>query len=120
MGTVYIIVCLERKLVYFETARCYTMYMKARIAKDAKVFTDIPNIGPAVAKRLLLLGLHEPKDLKGKDAFALYTKTCRLSGRREDPCLLDTYMAAVDFMDGAIARNWFMYTKSRKKKYPNI
>ncbi len=120
MQTVYIIVCLERKLVYLDTVHCYTVYMKARIANDAKVFTDIPNIGPAVAKRLVLIGLREPKDLKGKNAFALYTKTCELSGRREDPCLLDVYMATIDFMNGAIAKHWFMYTKTRKKKYPNI
>ena len=99
---------------------CYTWYMKARTASDAKVFTDIPNIGPAVAKRLISLGLREPKDLKRKDAFVLYTETCKRTGRREDPCLLDTYMAAIDFMDGGIPKNWFMYTKARKKKYPNI
>lgn len=94
--------------------------MKARTHAEAKKFSDIPNIGPAMVLDFEQLGLKKPSDLKGKDPFALYQKMCKITGHRHDPCVLDTYMAAVDFMNGAIARPWWKYTAERKKKYPNI
>ena len=94
--------------------------MKARSYKEVRKFEDIPNIGPAMVKDFQLLGLHEPKNLKRKDPFRLYKKMCQLSGVRQDPCVLDTYMAAIDFMNGAVARPWWYYTKQRKKEHPDL
>ncbi len=93
---------------------------KVARASEVKKFTDIPNVGKAVADKLVMLKLKSPQELKTKDAFALYTKLNKLTGMRHDPCLLDTFIAAIDFMNGAPARYWFYYTKDRKKKYPNI
>lgn len=93
---------------------------KARTAHEVKKFTDIPNVGKAVAEKLVQLKLKSPEELKTKDAFALYTKLNKLTGMRHDPCLLDTFIAAIDFMNGAPARYWFYYTKERKKKYSTI
>lgn len=64
-----------------------------------------------------LLGLTDPSDLKGNDPFALYKRLCALTGSVQDPCVLDTYMAAIDFMNGAPARPWWHYTPERKKRY---
>lgn len=94
--------------------------MKAKSATDVRVFTDIPNVGPRIANDFRQLGLKTPQDLVGKDAYELYQAMCRVSGTRQDPCVLDTYMAVVDFMTGAPARAWWEYTTNRKKKYPNI
>ena len=94
--------------------------MKAKFAKDVQKFRDIPNIGPAMERDFQKLGLKTPADLKKKDAFALYKKMCRISGMRQDPCVLDTYMAAIDFMNGAPARPWWAYTKTRKRVFPNV
>ncbi len=94
--------------------------MKAIRASEAKKFTDIPNVGPSMARDFELLGFSKPGDLKGKDAFGLYRKICEKTGARHDPCVLDTYMAAVDFMNGARAKPWWEYTSERKKRYPNI
>lgn len=85
--------------------------MKAIHARDAKKLEDIPNIGPRIANDLELLGIKAPLDLKGKDAYTLYQKMNALSGTRNDPCLLDVFIAAVDFMNGAPARPWYAYTK---------
>lgn len=93
---------------------------KAAHATEVKKFTDIPNIGPAMEADFKLLKLKTPGDLKNKDAFSLYTKLCKISGVRHDPCVLDTFIAAIDFMNGAPARPWWFYTKERKNKYPNI
>lgn len=94
--------------------------MKARSFKEVKKFQDIPNVGPAMARDFNLLGLNKPTDLIRKDPLALYKKMCKVSGVRQDPCVLDTYIAVIDFMNGAPAKPWFFYTKKRKKEHPNI
>jgi hypothetical protein len=94
--------------------------MKARLATEVKTFTDIPNIGPAMVRDFAQLGIKKPQDLKKQDPFKMYEKMCRVSGVRQDPCVLDTYLAAVDFMNGAPPHPWWHYTKGRKKNYPDI
>ncbi len=94
--------------------------MKAKSANEVVRFKDIPNIGPAMIRDFFLLGLKDPKHLNGKNPLQLYKKMCRISGVRQDPCVLDTYIAAIDFMNGKPARPWWSYTKFRKKEYPNL
>ena len=94
--------------------------MKATTAQAAKQLTDIPNIGPAMARDLRALGVTEPKDLKGKDALTLYRQLSKLTGQRQDPCVLDTFLAAIDFMNDAPARPWWWYTTARKRLYPYL
>lgn len=94
--------------------------MKATKATGVTKFQDIPNVGPAMERDFRLMGIRTPQDLKKKDAYRLYQKMCKLTHRRQDPCVLDTYMAVIDFMNGAPSKPWWSYTKIRKKKYPNI
>ena len=93
---------------------------KVSCIADARQFTDLPNIGPAMAGDLALLGIRRPQDLRGADARALYTRLCTLTRQRQDPCVLDTFMAAVDFAQGAPARPWWHYTAARKQQYPDL
>ena len=53
-------------------------------------------------------------DLRGQDAEQLFRRLCDLDGRRHDPCLLDTFVAAVDHANGAPARPWWYYSRQRK------
>jgi hypothetical protein len=94
--------------------------VKAKHFSEVREFRDIPNIGPAMVRDFTLLGLKSPSELKKQDPYKLYQKICKVSGVRQDPCVLDTYMAALDFMNGAPARPWFYYTKERKKRYSDI
>ncbi len=82
---------------------------------EVKKFTDIPNVGKAVAKNFATLGITDPQELSRRDPFELYSELCRITNTRHDPCLLDTFMAVVDFMNGAPPTPWFFYTKKRKK-----
>ena len=77
---------------------------------------QLPNIGPAVAADLRLLGVARPEDLIGHDPYALFDELCRLTKQRHDPCLLDTFIAAVRFMNGEPARPWWEYTRERKRE----
>jgi hypothetical protein len=75
---------------------------------------QLPNVGPAVARLLLRLGVERVADLRGQDAGALFERLCALDGRRHDPCLLDTFTAVVDYANGAPARPWWYYSRQRK------
>lgn len=87
---------------------------KAQCAAEVRRFTDIPNIGPAMAADFALLGLRTPQQLAQREPLQLYEALCRKTGVRQDPCVLDTFMAAVDFMRGAPPRPWWHYTAQRK------
>jgi hypothetical protein len=39
------------------------------------------------------------------------------TGQRQDSCVLDTFMAAVHFMEGGEARPWWSFTAERKRLY---
>ncbi len=90
---------------------------KARHAGECAQLEQLPNIGPSIAADLRLIGIRRPQDLVGQDAFALYRRLCQASGKRQDPCVLDTFMAAADFMRGAEPRPWWAYTAQRKQQY---
>jgi hypothetical protein len=77
---------------------------------------DLPNIGPSIAGDLRQLGIARPADLIGRDPYAMFEDLCRITGRRHDPCLLDTFIAVTDFMAGAPAKPWWRYTAGRKRK----
>ncbi len=96
------------------------MKKKARHATEALELTDIPNVGISIANDLRGLGITQPKQLVGQDAFALYQKINLNTGVRHDPCVLDTFIAAVDFMQGGDAKPWWLFTAQRKKRFPNI
>ena len=93
---------------------------KAATAADCKTLEQLPNIGPALTSDLRLIGIRDPRELRGKDAFVLYQKLCAATGQRQDPCVLDTFMAATDFMRGAPAAPWWAYTAQRKALFGQV
>ena len=87
----------------------------AKKVREVARLEDIPNVGPAVAADLRQLGITSPAGLPGRDPYALYDELCRITGHRHDPCLLDTFIAAVRYMEGAPKRPWWKYTAERKR-----
>ena len=77
----------------------------------------LPNIGPSLAQDLRLLGIEHPAQLAMQDAWSLYESLCSATGVRQDPCVLDTFMAVCDFMRGANPAPWWAYTQQRKALY---
>ena len=78
---------------------------------------QIINIGPATSEDLTRMGIRKPQGLIGKDPVKLYRKICALDKKFYDPCVLDVFMASVDYMNGNRPRTWWSYTSERKKRY---
>jgi Pathogenicity locus len=83
---------------------------------DIARLEDIPNIGRSIAGDLRQLGIKSPRDLPGRDPYSMYEKLCRITGHRHDPCLLDTFIAAVRFMEGGPKRPWWKFTAESKRE----
>jgi hypothetical protein len=81
-----------------------------------RALVTIPNIGPAIAGKLERLDVHSADDLRGRDPHELFEHLCALDGRRHDPCLLDTFVAAVAYADGGPARPWWEFSRERKAR----
>jgi len=93
---------------------------KAKSAEDCERLEQLPNIGPALAADLRKIGIQRPAELRSQDPYALYRRLCEATGQRQDPCVLDTFMAATDFMRGAAAAPWWTYTAQRKATFGRI
>jgi hypothetical protein len=76
---------------------------------------DIPNVGVSIAGDLRRLGIRSPDDLPGRNPYALYDELCRITRKRHDPCLLDTFIAAVRYMEGGPKKPWWQFTAERKR-----
>jgi hypothetical protein len=79
--------------------------------------TDLPNVGPAMAADLCLLGIDRPEQLAGRDPLDLYEELCQRTGSRHDPCVLDVFMSLTHFMAGGDALPWWAFTEERKQRY---
>jgi len=78
---------------------------------------DIPNVGPAMESRLVVLGVTAPVDLIGKNPYRMYSELCRITGKRQDPCVIDVFISAVRYMEGGPARKWWEFTAERKAHF---
>ena len=75
---------------------------------------ELPNVGKSIAKDFESIGIDHPKKLIGKNPFELYDMLCRKNEARIDPCVLDVFMSAVDFMEGGDPKVWWEFTSKRK------
>jgi hypothetical protein len=84
--------------------------------ETTKTLTDLPNIGPAMARTLRTVGIETPGQLVGRDPVELYGELCEKTGKRQDPCVLDVLMSVTDFMNGGAPKVWWAYTEKRKRR----
>ncbi len=79
---------------------------------------DLISVGPAIERDFHRLGIRSVAQLAKHDPHKLYSRLERLTGQRQDPCVLDTFQAAV-----AQARNprlpaekcqWWYWSRKRK------
>ena len=84
--------------------------------RELDTLEDLPNVGPAIAEDFRQIGVHRPEHLVGADPYRLYDDLCQVTGVRHDPCVLDTFISAVRYMEGAPRRPWWYYTAERKRR----
>ncbi len=80
-------------------------------------FTDLPNIGRAMAGDFQLLGFTSPAQLTDRDPYELYLALSQATGTRQDPCVLDTFMSVSAFLAGEAPKPWWAFTAERKARY---
>ncbi len=83
---------------------------------EIKSFQDIPNVGKAIEKDFILLGIKEPIELIGKDPYQMYNDLCNVTNNRHDPCVIDVFISAVRYMEGGPPKKWWEFTSERKNK----
>ena len=80
---------------------------------------DLISVGPAMLRDFEQLGIHSVAQLARQNPRKMYDRLRHLTGRRQDPCVLDTFCAAV-----AQARNsrlpaekcqWWWWSRKRKE-----
>jgi Pathogenicity locus/TfoX C-terminal domain len=76
----------------------------------------LKNIGPAMRRDLALLGITSVAQLARREPDALYRALERKTGQRQDPCVWDTFAAAIDQARTGEARPWWHYTPERKRR----
>lgn len=85
---------------------------------------DLVSIGPAMLRDFEMLGVKSVAQLAGEEPEELYQRLCRITGQRQDPCVLDTFSAAV-----AQARDpglppqqaqWWYWSRKRKQAAANV
>jgi hypothetical protein len=86
------------------------------IRNEIKSFQDIPNVGKAIEKDFIVIGLKQPLDLVGKDPYQMYETLCHITQKRHDPCVIDVFISAVNYMQGGPAKKWWEFTQQRKEK----
>ena len=84
------------------------------LRKDIKNFQDIPNVGAAIEKNFILLGLKEPIELASKNPYQMYDDLCSVTHKRHDPCVIDVFLSAVSYMKGGPSKKWWKFTEERK------
>lgn len=83
--------------------------------KNVKQLQAIPNVGKAIDKDLIRLGIMAPVDLIDRDPYQLYEDLCRITGKQQDPCVIDVFIAAVRYMEGGLPQKWWEFTQERKE-----
>jgi hypothetical protein len=76
---------------------------------------DIPNIGKSIASDLRTLGIMTPQQLAGRDPLKTYLALSDCMGKRHDPCVLYTLMAAQHYLQSGESIPWWKFTEPGKK-----
>lgn len=79
---------------------------------------DLSGIGPAMLDDFEKLGIRSVDQLADSDPQQLYDELCRVTGARQDPCVLDTFTCAVaQARDPDLPpekRQWWYWSRLRK------
>jgi DNA transformation protein len=75
----------------------------------------VPNIGKSIASDLRTLGILNSKQLATRDPLQTYLALSDVMGRRHDPCVLYTLIAAQHYLHSGEAIPWWKFTERGRK-----
>jgi hypothetical protein len=87
------------------------------MAKATRQLGELISVGPAMLRDFAMLGIRSVAQLARQEPRKMYERLGRKTGQRQDPCVLDTFSAAV-----AQARNprlpaeqcvWWYWSRKR-------
>lgn len=89
---------------------------------ETRRLSDLVSIGPKLEADFYQLGIRTVEQLARQEPKRLYARLCRLTGLRQDPCVLDVFEAAVaqardPFLPYAQCQWWYW---SRARKGQNV
>ncbi len=87
-----------------------------RVAETPLDLSKLRNIGKAMLMDFELLGIASVAQLADQGADEIYTRLCVLTGGRHDPCVHDTFAAAINQAKTGEALNWWAFTPMRKER----
>ena len=91
--------------------------MKRFTATKHRRLQDLQGIGVAMERDFRKLGIKTVAQLAKRDGMKLYIRLNRLTGVRQDPCVLDTLNCAVAQAKNpnlpAPQRNWWWWSRKR-------
>ncbi len=77
---------------------------------------DLPNIGRSIAADLRSLGVMTPIELAARDPMELYQQLGGAMGKRHDPCVFYTLLAADHFLKTRETLPWWKFTDEGKAR----
>jgi hypothetical protein len=77
-------------------------------------FQTLPNVGPAIAKKLVRLGLRGVAELADRDPDQMFEQLSEMDGISHDQCLRDVFHAVVAHAKGEPALPWWHFSRIRK------
>jgi len=83
--------------------------------KQKEKLEDIPNIGKSIASDLRSLGIFTPEQLATREPLATYLSLHDDMGRRHDPCVLYTLLAAQHYLNNGESIPWWKFTEQGKE-----
>jgi DNA transformation protein len=75
---------------------------------------DIPNIGKSIASDLRSLGILNPQQLAARDPLETYLALSDGMGKRHDPCVFYTLLAAQQFLQDGVSIPWWKFAELGK------
>ncbi len=105
----------ERRLELLTAVEDYERAHPAPTSHDRELLA-LRNIGPAMKRDFDRLGIRSRAQLARADADALYLKLQRITGQRQDPCVWDTFAAAIHQARTGEALPWWQFTRVRKQR----
>ena len=104
--------------------RAKTEMREKNVRLPKRQLGELISIGPAMLRDFELLGIRSVAELARQNPRRMYEKMERATGQRQDPCVVDTFCAAV-----AQAKNprlapekcrWWWWSRRRKKQNKDV